>query len=63
MRCFELSFQHCYLPYRWEEAGNGLPGLSKTLGKAAKLEASDRTRDCLLVVVARPVCSVALEND
>lgn len=21
MRCFDLSFQHCYLPYRWEEAG------------------------------------------
>lgn len=42
--CFELSFQHCYLPYRWEEAGNGLPGLSKTLGKAAKLEAYRRNK-------------------
>lgn len=44
MRCFDLSFQHCYLPYRWEEAGNGLLGLSKTLGKAAKLEAYRRNK-------------------
>lgn len=63
MDCFDLSFQHFYLPtIGGGSRKNGLPRFSKTLGKTTSLKNCKETKNYILVKVARPDYVVMPEN-